>query len=133
METKSHIGIRIKQRRKALGISAVELAAELGMAKTTIHRYESGEISTIKLPVVEAIAHALKVDPLWLIGKSEEMHDIKRREPLRDVANILNKLSFYFKNETNLEFEGKKLNNHSRDYLVNMFETAKIMVSKLND
>lgn len=65
------IGDRIKARRTELDISAAELAEMLSMSKATIHRYENGDIRNVKLPVAEAIARELKVNVLWLLGKSD--------------------------------------------------------------
>ena len=42
------IGTRIKERRKALGYSAEDIAMRLGKSPATIYRYESGDIE--KLP-----------------------------------------------------------------------------------
>lgn len=64
------VGNRIKTRRKELKISAALLAERVGLSKATIHRYENGDIKNIKMPVLEAVADILKVNPLWLIGKS---------------------------------------------------------------
>ena len=69
--TYEDIGKRIKTRRKELKISALELGDRVGLSKATIHRYENGDIKNIKMPVVEAMAQILKVNPLWLLGKSE--------------------------------------------------------------
>ena len=84
------IGERIKSRRSELDISAADLAARLSMSKATIHRYENGDIRNIKLPVVESLARELKVNPLWLLGKSE------RKEPFTDdgqsLASMLDEL-----------------------------------------
>lgn len=65
------IGKRIQERRKALNISVVDVAAHTGLSKATIHRYENGEIKDIKLPVLDTIAAMLNVNPLWLLGKSD--------------------------------------------------------------
>lgn len=64
-------GQRIKARRKELNISAATLAEHIGLSKATIHRYENGDIKNIKMPVLEAMADVLKVNPSWLIGKSK--------------------------------------------------------------
>lgn len=82
------IGSRIKERRKELNISAVDLADRLGLSKATIHRYENGDIKNIKLPVVDAMAQVLKVNPLWLLGKST----IKDGHTSYDVCNALDDL-----------------------------------------
>ncbi len=67
------IGQRIEQRRKSLGLTLDDVAQEIGLAKSTVQRYEKGTIETIKLPVIEAIAKILKVNPSWLCGKTEDM------------------------------------------------------------
>jgi transcriptional regulator with XRE-family HTH domain len=69
------IGIKIKQRRESLNISAEELAQEIGVHKATIHRYENADFKSMKLPVIEAIAHVLKVNPAWLLGTSDDMEE----------------------------------------------------------
>lgn len=70
------IGNRIKQRRLSLGLTLGEVASKIGVAISTIQRYEAGTISKIKLPVIQAIAGALSVNPAWLIGKSEDMEPL---------------------------------------------------------
>ena len=83
------IGERIKKRRESLNISAEELAQEIGVHKATIHRYENGDFKSMKLPVIESIAYALRVNPSWLLGKSDRMEETKET-PLtpRDQKDI---------------------------------------------
>ena len=72
MYSPSEIGKRITLRREELGASMEEIAQKVGVHKSTIQRYEAGSIQRIKLPVVESIASALSVSPVWLFGLSEE-------------------------------------------------------------
>lgn len=67
------LGERIKQRRKELKLTLQDVADNVGVTKSTIQRYETGKIGTPKLPVIQAIARALNVNPAWLVGKSEKM------------------------------------------------------------
>ena len=67
------IGRRIEQRRKDLGMTLEDVAQEIGMAKSTIQRYEKGSIEKMKLPVIEAIARVLSVSPAWICFKSDVM------------------------------------------------------------
>ncbi|MBP3633140.1 MAG: helix-turn-helix domain-containing protein [Oscillospiraceae bacterium] len=67
------IGLRIEQRRKALGLTLEYVADEIGVAKSTIQRYEKGTIEKIKLPVIEAISRVLNVNPAWICHKSDRM------------------------------------------------------------
>ena len=81
MENKK-IGIRIEQRRKEKGMTLDDIAQEIGVAKSTVQRYEKGTIEKIKLPVLEAIARVLDVNPAWLCFKSEVMESMKFDRPL---------------------------------------------------
>ena len=70
MENKE-IGLRIKSRREDKNLTLQEVADKVGVAKSTIQRYEAGTIENIKLPVINAIAQVLGVNPAWVIGKSD--------------------------------------------------------------
>lgn len=66
------IGIRMNQRREELGLTLDEVASAVKVTKSTIQRYETGQINRIKLPVIMSIANALAVNPDWMLGLSEE-------------------------------------------------------------
>lgn len=62
---------RLKELRKTKGLSQVVLAERLGLSKSTIGAYETGDIT----PSVEAlnlIADFFNVDTDYLLGKEEQ-------------------------------------------------------------
>lgn len=67
------LGERIRQRRTELDMTQGDIASQIGVAISTVQRYEKGQIEKIKLPVVEAVARTLRVDPDWLVGKTDSM------------------------------------------------------------
>lgn len=67
------VGERIKNRRKQLGLSAEQIAAELGVSPATVYRYESNEIMNMRIDKLEPIAKALHTSPAYLMGWSEEI------------------------------------------------------------
>lgn len=71
--TNAEIGNRIKYARGLRDVTLDDIAKKVGVAKSTIQRYETGKITAIKIPVVESIALALNVNPAWIVGKSETM------------------------------------------------------------
>ena len=71
------IGARLKQRRKELGLTLDDIAISIGVAKSTIQRYEAGFIRTPKIPVIASIARVLHVSEDWLFGKSEGLAPAK--------------------------------------------------------
>lgn len=62
------VGERIKYRRKQLGLSAEQIAAELGVSPATVYRYESNEIMNMRIDKLEPIAKALCTTPAYLMG-----------------------------------------------------------------
>lgn len=64
------IGNRIKQAREDKGLTQEELGKSLGLNKSTVQRYETAKIEKIKLPIIEAMAQILNVNPEWLSDKT---------------------------------------------------------------
>ena len=73
-----NIGLRIKERRKELKMSADDLAKRLGKDRSTIYRYEKGDIENLPLDILEPIAQALETTPQYLMGweKIQKNNDI---------------------------------------------------------
>ena len=63
-----NVGERIKQRRKDLKMSADELATSVGVSRSTIFRYEKGDIEKVGPDVLKKIAVKLNVSPADLMG-----------------------------------------------------------------
>lgn len=62
---------RLKELRKAKGISQVVLADRLGLSKSTIGAYETGDI-TPSVEALNTIADFFNVDMNYLLGKEEQ-------------------------------------------------------------
>lgn len=73
-----NIGQRIKERRKELKMSADELGQRLGKDRSTIYRYEKGDIENLPLDILEPIAAVLETTPQYLMGweKVEKKNDV---------------------------------------------------------
>lgn len=83
-----NVGQRIKQRRKELGLTADELAECLGKDRSTIYRYEKGDIEKLPLDILEPIAKVLKTTPQSLMGWEEVQ---KKNDVLSDIVLKLSK------------------------------------------
>jgi transcriptional regulator with XRE-family HTH domain len=77
------IGDRIKSRRKHLGMSADELGKRLGKDRSTIYRYEKGDIENLPLDILEPIANALGTTPQYLMGWEQVQ---KKNDTLSDIV-----------------------------------------------
>lgn len=70
-----NIGNRIKERRKALGMTVDDLAYEIGKNRTTVYRYENGNIENLPTSVLDPLAKALYTTPEYLIGWNDDPTD----------------------------------------------------------
>ena len=85
-----NIGERIKARRKELKMSADKLAEKIGKDRSTIFRYEKGDIENLPLDILEPIALALNTTPQYLMGwVSEEVH--RKNDVLANIVLTLRK------------------------------------------
>lgn len=62
------IGQRIKTMRIQRGLSIDDLAYRLGKNRTTIYRYENGDIENLPLGILDSLADALNTTPAHLMG-----------------------------------------------------------------
>ena len=102
------MGNRIRSRREELNLTMVELASKIGVNDTTILRYERGEIKRPKLPVIQAIANALEVNPSWLVGKSEQK-DIQNSSSHTELKDVYFSFAKEMQDKNISESDMKKL------------------------
>lgn len=62
------IGKRIKLLRMGKGMSIEELAVKLGKNRTTVYRYENGDIENLPLDILNPLSEALDTTPAYLMG-----------------------------------------------------------------
>jgi len=82
------IGERIKEARIDNALTLQDISNELGLTKSTIQRYEAGTFQTMKLPVLEAIANLLKVNPVWLMGEDVPKHPSPPKKSYPNLVEI---------------------------------------------
>lgn len=99
------IGKRIHNARTLKKYTLDEVAKKIGVAKSTIQRYENGKITKIKLPVIDSIANALAVNPAWLVGKSDEMEIHTPINSSNKILQYYNKLNELGKQEATKRVE----------------------------
>ena len=62
------IGRRIKTIRQQRGLTIEELADKVGKNRTTIYRYENGDIENLPLGILDSLAEALDTTPAHIMG-----------------------------------------------------------------
>lgn len=98
-----NIGKRIQARRKELNISIDELAKQLNKNRTTVYRYEKGDIENLPLDALRPLAKILKTSPAYLMGwKDESSEDIFKNDIRRKRSKL------WIENFDHIEFTDKE-------------------------
>lgn len=66
-----NIAERIRRQRERVGITLREVALAVGVAESTILRWENGETSKMDMNKVELLAKVLKCSPAYIMGWEE--------------------------------------------------------------
>jgi transcriptional regulator with XRE-family HTH domain len=78
------IGKRIRDRRVELSLSVEEIAIRLNKNRTTIYRYEKGDIENLPLETLKPLADILETTPAYLMGWEDQAgDDVEESEPDR--------------------------------------------------
>lgn len=64
----------IKARRIELGLSIREVSQALGVAASTVSRYESSDIQNMGIDKIEALAKVLRCSPAYLMGWEDDVN-----------------------------------------------------------
>ena len=109
--TNKEIGQRIADTRIEKDLTMDDIAQKIGVAKSTIQRYEKGTIKKLKLPVIESIATVLNVNPNWLIGNTSDPEpiNINKEQPAKTGELSKEKQAMYDFIDTLSESQVKRL------------------------
>jgi transcriptional regulator with XRE-family HTH domain len=106
------IGSRIKQKRKSLNLTQLQLAEKVGLTESSISRYESGKIATMPTSTVNKICDALNIKPSELLGLTVEN---SFEYDLKEILSSTNDLPLNVKKEL-LEVFKQQINIYRRLY-----------------
>lgn len=107
-----NVGEKIKLRRKELKISADDLADYVGVSRSTIFRYEKGDIEKVGPEVLKKIADKLRISPAELMGWSDET-SVEPEYTTSDLRAMA---------ENAKTFDGKPLNEDDIEAIQNIIE-----------
>lgn len=70
------IGMKLKNRRIALGKTLEEVGAAVGVGKSTVRKWEQGMIKNMRRDKISLLAAALEINPAEIIDYQEQSHTI---------------------------------------------------------
>lgn len=104
------IGRRIKTMRIQQGLSIDEVACRLNKNRTTIYRYENGNIENLPLGILDSLACVLNTTPAYLIGWNENENEVGDR--------IIGGLNINHIERWNEEFKDEVFTDEEQDKLI---------------
>ena len=63
---------KIRNRRLALGLTLEEVGEMVGVGKSTVRKWETGDIANMRRDKIAKLAEALRTTPAYLMGWEEE-------------------------------------------------------------
>ena len=68
------IGEKIKFLRMRQGMTLEELGLKVGVGKSTVRKWETGQIANMRRDKIASLADALNVSPSYLMGWEDEIN-----------------------------------------------------------
>lgn len=71
------IGEKIKKRRLDLDLSLQKVADSCGVDRSTVLRWENGDVKNMKRDKIQNLANVLLVHPSYILGLSDDVEDVQ--------------------------------------------------------
>lgn len=81
-------GDRLREVREAKGLSAEQLSEKIGVAKTTIIRYENGDIGKMPVYTFLKLLCVLETTPEAILD-GEELELVQKTDELRNMCKVI--------------------------------------------
>ena len=88
----NEIGKKISQRRKELGLTMEQVGEAVGVGKSTVQRWESGQIQNMRRDKIATLAAVLHMDPVEFIPETSskpQMPYIKLKTIKKSMAQTM--------------------------------------------
>ncbi len=79
------ISDKIKYLRALHGLTLEEVAARVGVGKSTVRKWETGQIANMRRDKIAKLASALHTTPAYLMGWAEDAPATNSERPLSDA------------------------------------------------
>lgn len=80
----------LKSRRETLGLSLDDVAKMVGVNRSTISRWENGDVENMRREKISKLADALKLDPLVILGRKKP--DLTKLDVEQTAAELIKML-----------------------------------------
>ena len=78
------MGQKIHDLRKSLGMSLEEVGNIVGVGKSTVRKWETGDIANMRRDKIAKLAQALHTTPAYLMGWEDEAEQTEKPAPISE-------------------------------------------------
>lgn len=82
-----NIGTKIKNRRKELGLTMLQVANQTGVCEATVSRWESGDIANMRRDKIVSLAAALRVPPSYIMDYDDSQTTFAKKHSLFAITD----------------------------------------------
>lgn len=86
----SHI---LKDRRKELNYTLLDIAKKVGVSEATVQRWESGNIKNLRYEKIIALANILEISPSHLMGWDDECETKELHNDPSKIDSLMEQLN----------------------------------------
>lgn len=108
------MGNRIRELRKAKGLTMKQLGEVVGLAESTISHYETGR-RQLDNETLFRLGEFFGVTVGYLLGYEEQKPPVLNEKDERDIAKTLEKLMAQLDSSGDMMFDGDPLSDEARD------------------
>ena len=87
------IGQKIKQRRLALDLTLEQLGEMVGVGKSTVRKWETGDIKNMRRDKIALLANALDMSPSELVNENEQPEISSEQQMKAKIHQLVDSLS----------------------------------------
>ena len=82
---------KLKARRKELGLTLEDVAKIVGVGKSTVRKWETGDIANMKRDKIALLSKALKVSPAFIMGWEETHNSVEIPDGFLAIPHMVKK------------------------------------------
>lgn len=123
---------KIKERRLELKLSLKDVANALGVAESTVSRYETKDIQNMGIDKIEALAKVLECSPGYLMGWEDNKTTELSPKAEKDIKKALGETLDQLENSQDaLMFDGEPIDDETRELLRSSLENSMRIAKKI--
>ena len=121
----------LKERRKELGLTLLDVAKAVGVSEGTVSRWESGDIENMRRDKISALAKSLDISPSVIMGWEEPTIELNKKDK-KEITSILDSTKEQLITSEGLMFDGEPATEEGVQAILDALEVGLAIAKKRN-